>query len=249
MKLIVLLLPLLLNQASAQELIKVQKKDYQINQKAGFCLRPLEMMDTIVIHHSETPVTDTPEIINQMHLGRGTPEEPWHMVAYHYVINSPYAGDGLPIPQISEGRPLHYVGAHAGAQAFVKMNPEQKKLWDEGKIKCGKKGEAFSVHPGHVQGENIKANVTTVGVVVIGNYALLSPINPDGYTKEKPHIASENTLDMVARLSCQLQKSFPRIKNIMWHAHYNKEKFCPGDLKDSINKIKSITKRYGCEFN
>lgn len=249
MKFLVLMPLFYMSLASAEGLIKVETYDYQTNDLAGFCTRPLEMIDTIVIHHSETPVTDTPAAINHMHLGRGSKDSPWYMIAYHYVINSPYKGQISPIAQITEARPLSMVGAHAGSEAFVEMDNEQQKLWNADKILCGRKNTPFKKDPLLLREGKIKANVTTIGLVVIGNYGELSPQNLSGYLPAMPNEVSIDTLDMIARLSCQLQKKHPRIKNLKWHSYYHSEKTCPGDLKDSIGKIREMVKEYGCAFN
>lgn len=243
MKFLVFMPLFYIGQASAEVLIKVEQHDYKSNPRAGFCSRPLEMIDSIVIHHSETPVTDTPDQINHMHLGRGTKNSPWYMIAYHYVLNSPYKGQNIPSPKITEGRPLNLVGAHAGSDAYVSMDSEQQKLWEGGKVQCLKDD------PTLIRDGKIKANATTIGLVVVGNYGKLSPQNLSGYLPGMPNEVSSSTLDMIARLSCQLQRKYPRIKNLKWHSYYHSEKTCPGDLKDSIGKMKEMAKEYGCAFN
>ncbi len=249
MKFLVLMPLFYMSLASAEGLIKVESYVYKTNAHAGFCIRPLEMIDTIVIHHSETPVTDTPAFINHMHLGRGSKDSPWYMIAYHYVLNSAYKGQSSPMSQITEGRALNMVGAHAGSDAFVEMDSEQQKLWDAGKILCGKKTVPFKKDPLLLLEGKIKANVTTIGLVVIGNYGEISPQNLSGYLPGMPNEVSVETLDMIARLSCQLQKKHPRIKNLKWHSYYHSEKTCPGDLKSSVGKIVDMAKEYGCAFN
>jgi len=230
------------------DLIEVSKIDYQRNSKASFCTRPLEMVDTVVIHHSETPSTSTPTYINMLHLNRGTPNDPWYMIAYGYVINSPYAGGSIPKPLVTEGRPMEIVGAHAGSNAFVPMDDEQKKLWDEGKIRCGKEGEEPKVDPALVKDGKIKANVTTIGVVINGNYSPYDKRNnPGGYPKNKPRYPTKATQDMIARLACQVQKKHPKVKNIKWHNYYQSTS-CPGTIKNYIGQIKALAKEYGCEF-
>ncbi len=230
------------------ELIKVEKEDYPRNADSSFCTRPLEMIDTVVIHHTETPTTTTPMQINNMHLNRGKPNDPWYMIGYSFLINSPYPGSATPEARVTEGRPLEIVGSHAGAVAFAEMNEEQKQMWDEGKIVCKKSDGTFAVDPNQIKDGKIKANITTIGLGVIGNYAAYSPENPGGYDPEKPRIPSQNTLDMAARLSCQLQKKYPRIKNIKWHKYY-RDTLCPGDLVLHIEEIKTLAKGYGCDFN
>lgn len=229
------------------ELIKISPENYERNTKATFCLRPIEMVDTIVIHHSETSSTTTAAQINQFHLARGTPQDPWYMIAYSYVINAAYSGATTPKSKVTEGRPLGIVGAHAGTNVFIPMDSEQTKLWNEGKVVCGKEGEEPKFDPTLVQQNKIKANVTTIGVVVNGNYSPFSRSNPGGYSKNKPRYPTANTQDMIARLSCQLQKKYPRMTYLRWHNFYH-ETSCPGTIKSYIGQIKTIAKRYGCEF-
>jgi hypothetical protein len=229
------------------ELIKIKKIELEKNSSASFCRRPVEMIDTIVIHHSLTSSTTSAERINDLHLERGTPSDPWYMMGYSYTINSPYPGGSIPKPIVTEGRPLEIVGAHAGSQAFVPMDEEQQKLWDEKKIVCGKENSEFKVDPKMVEDKKIKANVTTIGVVIIGNYEPFSRNNPSGFNPQRERLPSPKTLDMTARLSCQLQKQHPRIKNIKWHSFYNQTN-CPGTIKRYINQIRTLTRKYGCEF-
>lgn len=231
------------------ELVSINKVDYPRNRRASYCKRPVEMVDTIVFHHSETPTSTTPLQINQMHLNRGTAADPWLMVAYSYQVNAPYPGSSTPAVQITEGRPLDLVGAHAGTGVFVPMNADERRMWDEGQIVCGVEGGNFSVDPAQLdRNGNIKANVTTIGVVVIGNYAPFSRDNPNGYRPSKPRYPTAATLDALARLSCQLQKKYPNMKNLKWHSYYHPTS-CPGSIKNYIGQIKTLARGFGCEFN
>ncbi len=230
------------------EYTKIEKVDYQRNPKASFCKRPVDMVDTIVLHHSETPSTDTPQRINEFHLDRGTAADPWYMIAYSYVINSPYPGATSPRMRVTEGRPLDLVGAHAGSNVFVPMDAEQKKMFDDGKITCGKENGDFKVDPTLLRDGKIKANVTTIGLVVIGNYSPFSKSNPNGYSKKNPRYPTKATQDQIARMSCQLQKKHPRMKNIKWHNFYHATS-CPGTIQQYIGQIKALARKYGCEFN
>lgn len=230
------------------ELINIEKIDYQRNKRASFCRRPVEMVDTIVFHHSETPSTTTPTQINQMHLNRGTPTDPWLMVAYSYQVTTPYVGSSTPAPKVTEGRPLDLVGAHAGSDVFVPMNADQRSMWDQGQIVCGVEGGNFAVDPKQVNAAGrIKANVTTIGVVVIGNYAPFARDNPNGYRPSKPRYPTPVLLDQLARLSCQLQKKYPNMKNLKWHNYYHPTT-CPGNIKNYIDQIKTLAKGFGCDF-
>src|SRR6478672_13206608 len=121
------------------------------------------------------------------------------MIAYSYVINSPYAGGSAPRARVTEGRPLDIVGAHAGSNVFIPMNADQKKMWDDGKVTCGKENGDFKVDPTMVQDGKIKANITTIGLVVIGNYSPFSKTNPNGYPKKNPRYPTKQTQDMIAR--------------------------------------------------
>ena len=230
------------------EYVDIEKVDYERNSHASFCKRPIDMVDTIVLHHSETPSTDTPQRINEYHLQRGSSSDPWYMIAYSYTINTPYAGASTPRTRVTEGRPLDIVGAHAGSNVFVPMDDDQKKMWEDGKITCGKEDSTFSVDPSLVKNGRIKANVTTIGLVVIGNYSPFSKHNLNGYPKNKPRYPTKATQDLIARMSCQLQKKHPRMKNIKWHNFYHPTS-CPGNIKQYIGQIKTLARKYGCEFN
>jgi hypothetical protein len=229
------------------EYVTIHKEEYERNSRASFCLRPVEMVDTIVFHHSETPTTTTAQQINDFHLNRGTPEDPWYMIAYSYVVNAPYAGSSTPKMKVTEGRPLEIVGAHAGSNAFIPMDNEQKKLWEEQKVLCGKEGEEAKFDPSFVKDGKIKANVTTLGVVINGNYAPFSRFNPGGYSKRSPRYPTKATQELLGKLSCQLQKKYPRIKYMKWHNYYTPTS-CPGTIKNFVAQIRTHAKRYGCEF-
>lgn len=229
------------------EYTKIEKPVYERNSRASFCKRPVEMVDTIVIHHSETPSTDTPERINNLHLVRGSKNDPWYMIAYSYVINSPYAGGSTPRTRVSEGRPLDIVGAHAGTGIMVPMDDVQKKLWADGKVTCGKEGGEFKVDPKLERNGMITANTSTIGLVVIGNYSPFSKTNPNGYPANKPRYPTLATQDLIARTSCQLQKKYPRMKNIKWHSYYHATS-CPGTIQQYLSQIRTLARKYGCEF-
>lgn len=229
------------------EYATIEKVNYERNSHASFCKRPVDIVDTIVIHHSETPSLTTPEGINDFHLQRGTADDPWYMIAYSYVINSPYPGATLPRARITEGRPIDIVGAHAGSNVFVPMDPEQKKMVDDGLVTCGKEDGEFKFDPTLLKDGKIKANVTTIGLVVIGNYSPFSKTNPNGYPLKKPRYPTKDTQDMVARMSCQLQKKHPRMKFIKWHNFYHPTS-CPGTIKQYIGQIRTLARKYGCEF-
>lgn len=229
------------------ELIDIQKVDYPRNSKASFCKRAPEMVDTIVIHHTAGFETRTPLNINRDHLNQGSAADPWYMAAYSYFVNSSYPGRSNVVPRVTEGRPLDIVGAHAGSNVFVPMDAEQTKMFDSGAVTCGRENEPFSVNASLVQNGQIKANVTTIGVAVIGNYAKFSRQNPSGYSARNPRYPTQQTLNMLGRLACQLQKKYPRMKEIKWHSYYHPTE-CPGTIKSYIGSIKTIARSFGCEF-
>lgn len=224
------------------ELIEVKKVNLKKNLRVEFCRRPEEMLDTIVLHHSETPPNRTPATINQFHLDRG-----WYMSGYSYMVNAAYPGTVSPALSVTEGRPIDIVGSHAGTEAFVTMTPAQQAIWDAGKIVCGLDGGEFKVDPAQLRNGKIKANVTTLGVVVIGNYVPYSRRNPGGYPRSKVRNPTTQTQDAIARLSCQLQKKYPNIKEIKWHNLYNSTD-CPGTIQNFITQIKTMARGYGCDF-
>lgn len=234
------------NSNQVVNLIKLDRPEYPRRPGASFCKRNVDMIDTIVVHHTETPSTEGPLKINSYHLLRGTAADPWYMIAYSFVFNAPYPGNTVPASKAYYGRPLDIVGAHAGSDVFVPMDEFQKELYKNEPIKCGKENEAGEVDPEIIRNGKIKANVTSIGVVAIGNYAKFSRANPTGSNPAK--IPSADLIDMYARLSCQLQKSHPRIKNLAYHDQYHSTS-CPGTLKEYMTQIQTKAKEYGCEFN
>jgi hypothetical protein len=230
------------------EYTTIEKVTYERNTLAKFCRRPAEMVDTIVLHHSETPSIITPEQINNFHLSRGASDDPWYMIAYSYIISAPYPEESTPDIRVAEGRPIDIVGAHAGKGILVPMDSLQKKVWAEGQITCGKENGDFRPDPKLERNGRISANVTTLGIVVIGNYAPFSKLNPTGFPIKKPRLPTKDTQDLIARTSCQLQKKHPRIKYIKWHSFYHSTS-CPGTIKQYLGKIKSLARKYGCTFN
>lgn len=240
--------PILPAQPWPLELIPIQHPDYPRNSRASFCRRPVDMVDTIVLHHTATSSVASAQDINRLHLNEGTAADPWYMVAYSYLVGAAYTGDSRPINSVFEGRPLDIVGAHAGSNVFLPMTETQRQIWDSGQVVCGREGGEFSINNSLVQQGRIKANVTTIGVSVIGNYSPRTAANPLGYNRSRPRLPSVGTIDMIARLSCQLQKKYPNMKSIKWHSQYHSTE-CPGTIRNVVGQIKSKAKGYGCDFN
>lgn len=229
------------------ELIEIEKVEYPRNSRASFCRRPPEMVDTIVIHHTAGFETRSSLDINRDHLNQGSAADPWYMAAYSYFVNSSYAGSSNIRARVTEGRPLDVVGAHAGSNVFVPMDADQRRQFDNGAVTCGKENGTFTSNSTLIQNGKIKANVTSIGVAVIGNYSPFSRQNPSGYSPRRPRNPSQQTLNMLGRLSCQLQKKYPRMKEIKWHSYYHPTE-CPGTIKNYITQIKTIARSFGCEF-
>ncbi len=230
------------------ELIKIQNVNYRKDENAEFCYRPPEIVDTIVLHHSNTSPSVTAYELNDMHIDRSSEGKPWYMIGYSFVVNSAYPGFQQPPTVVSAGRPLNIVGAHAGTNIYVPMSRAQSQAIKDGKVTCGKKGETFAFNSKLVEGNKISANVSTIGVVVVGNYAPYSKrTNPTGFRPGHAIVPSEGTKDAIARTICQLQKQYPRMKSIKWHSYYHSTD-CPGTVKDAISDIISRAKRLGCDF-
>lgn len=228
------------------QLIEIEKVNYPTNPRATYCKRPEDMVDTIVIHHTAGFESRGPLDINREHMNQGSASDPWYMAAYSYFVNASYGGNSNVRARVTEGRPMNIVGAHAGSNVFIPMSDEQKRMFDNGLVTCGKDGQ-FSASPDLVRNGKIKANVTTIGVAVIGNYSPFSRSNPTGYNPRRPRYPTQQTLEMLGKLSCQLQKKYPRMKDIKWHSYYHPTE-CPGTIKNYINQIKTVARRFGCEF-
>jgi len=233
----------------AESLIPIETVDLRRSPRAIFCRRSLQVVDTVVFHHTETPVNTTTEEINQMHLNRGTATDPWLMIGYHFTIHAPYPtqrGTG----RVTQGRPLDLVGAHAGSDAYKAVSAETVKLLqDPANVQCGPaEGPLTTATDTFNASGDVKANVNTVGIAVIGNYAQYHPqTNPSGYPRGRPRWPTASLIDMAARLSCQLQRENPRITKIYWHNYY-KPTSCPGLIRERVAQIKAAARGYGCVF-
>ncbi len=92
------------------------------------------MVDTAVVHHSASDNKETPQDINDtqvvMHENErnsaGEPD-PWYMIAYNYVIKSPYENEAGET-KVYRGRPDKMKGAHAGAYVNLEqVDPQAKR--------------------------------------------------------------------------------------------------------------------------
>ena len=249
--------------------LEIKKTDLETNDgvvKTAVCKRDPAMADTIVIHHTAgNPERETIDTINEMHLNNQDNDGSyWYMIAYHYAVTGGYADDG--ISEVYQARPLEYAGAHAGGQTKG-IDPEIKKIVEESTFECGSEKYGFSKTNGKrlidSNGET-NANYTSIGIVVIGNYApqkgryIKVKGNPDkvfritgneaGYPPDQPRYPNENILTNTAQLVCKLQKEYPRLKYIKPHLFINSATECPGLVKERLGHIIEKAKEYGCDF-
>ena len=232
-----------------EPLIEIQEPYYPRNADASYCRRKTDIVDTIVFHHSQTTTTTTPEDINEMHLERGTAEDPWLMIGYHFTINSPYVDSPRYKTYVSRGRPFHIAGSHAGSDVYSKVTPETKLLLSKkDSVRCGTETGVVSEADDKFNPDGFaKANYTTVAIVLIGNYFVRNQSNPGGYPIGSERFPTARAIDAAARLACQLQKDNPRIQNIKWHSFYRATS-CPAKVRERINAIITQTEKYGCKF-
>jgi hypothetical protein len=230
--------------------VEVIEVDYKVNQGSFYCKRPMDVVDTIVIHHTATSENESPERINEGHLNR-SPDDPWLMIGYHYLVTQKSQRHGL-TPKIYRGRPDNYVGAHAGGEAISREYPEtlKNKLLTK-KISCGRyPGSLHKVNPTLDESGNTRANDTTLAISFIGNFAAFDAVlNPTGYRPvNKVYYPSDESLREAAQLVCQLKNKYPTISKLGYHQQY-KATSCPGSVKMVLGKIKSFAKEYGCSLN
>lgn len=229
-------------------LVTIQTPNLRRRAGAEECRRNVNVADTIVFHHSDTPPSETIEGINDAHLNRYSPRDPWLMIGYHYAIRGPYAG-GTGGSQVYRGRPMNIAGAHAGSDSYRSVSTATRNLLrQENAVQCGVAGGRFTSAADRFQGNRAKANYTTVGVVIIGNYAPLDAQNPGGYPRGRVRYPSSAVIENAGRLACELQRRYPRLTRISYHSAYNYTE-CPGTIRERIENIKAVAARFGCSFN
>lgn len=231
-----------------EPLIPIEQPVLRTNPAAKQCYRNESMVDTIVFHHSSSSPAQSIQTINEGHLNRYSPGDPWHMIGYHYTINAPYAGTSGAI-KVSQGRPFNLSGAHVGSDSYASMSTSTRDLLAKNNsVVCGSPGRPYAVPDDrfNAQGQG-KGNYTTVGVVIIGNYAQRSASNISGYPVGKPRYPSDATIEAAGKLACELQRRHPRITKMSWHNAW-KQTACPGTVKARIEQIKVVARRFGCTF-
>lgn len=235
--------------AAARNLIPVETIPYDRNEEASYCrLDPL-LFDTIVFHHTQTTSTTTAKEINQMHLNRGSPNDPWLMIGYHYVINASYERGPRVNIRVTQGRELSIAGSHAGSLAFSQISPDVRaSLESDNSVLCGKRNAPLQIPGDKFNSQGLaKTNYHTIAVAIIGNYAPRNRDNPGGYPPSNPRYPSLDTIEASARLACQLQMKMPRIKKLSFHGFYRPTS-CPGLIEERLRQIRDKVKEYGCVF-
>ncbi|MFZ4713739.1 MAG: peptidoglycan recognition family protein [Bacteriovoracaceae bacterium] len=228
--------------------MKIGKPTLKRNPKAELCKRDTGMIDTIVFHHTATSPNQTITNINNYQLTQGG-DDPWLMIAYHFTISGAYPGEKTPAANIQAGRPVEIIGSHTGKGTYATPSAEATKVIKDNPPTCGKEGGKFVLDK-KLYGPDgrSRANASTIGVVIIGNYAPYSSKNETGYKKNKPRYPTEDMLIQAAKLSCEIQRQYPSVKFIKWHDFY-KPTGCPGTVEQKIPRIVELTKGYGCDFS
>lgn len=235
-------------QKVVEPLVTIQTPSLRRNTAAEYCRRNEDLVDTVVFHHSGGPSSQTISDINDGHVNRESNGDPWLMIGYHYAINAPYQGS-RGSTSVSQGRPFNIAGAHLGSTSYSSLSTTGRNLLNQNNnIQCGVQGRRFTTPTDRFQNGKGKSNYTTVGVVIIGNYAQVAPHNPGGYRRGSPRYPSASALDTAGRLACEIQRRHPRVTKISWHSAY-KSTDCPGTVKERIQQIKNVARRFGCTFN
>ena len=246
----------------------IYQVEYETNDSNGatHCLRDTDMITTIVLHHTGTRSSLTPIEINNSHLQQssevsGNPpvSEPWYMISYNYLISETFQGATEAEPRVFQGRPPEMKGAHAGAYSARISNAQRRSL-SRRTIQCGNNTDGFQTIPAlHTsqmsRGNYLSGNLDSLGIAVIGNFddvviryidgiPIPSAVNRDNIVSHP----SDQVLEKVAKLSCDLQKRYPSITRIVPHRYF-KETECPAALLLYFDRIKQRTQELGCNFD
>ena len=232
-------------------LIEIEPVDYKRNQGATYCKRDPSIIDTIVIHHTETFPTDTPLDINDMHLDNGPPDDRWLMIGYNFLMNSAYQDCPSCIEtRAYEGRPIDISGAHAGSEVFIKTSAENHLRIAQTGIKCGNEQIGFKDVEDRdlYRGNKVKANHISLGVALIGNYAPFHPLRSvSGYPFRQKRYPSKVAIEGMGKMICELQRQHPNITRVTVHGRLRNTD-CPGTVEEKLDDILAIAKEYGCTF-
>lgn len=268
--------------------LTVEEYDYDnINYDGSYCERDNNMVDTAVIHHTATSNMFTPQDVHNTQVAAhendvdpfGNPD-PWYMIAYNYAITADYSGDNV---NVYEGRPTNLRGAHAGGHVNIdQLDESVREIARNHQIKCGYNDDQ---DPEHIIDRRdsraerkfnrersegfISANMTSIGVSVIGNYMpdMIKKrnggysSNPSGYPRNQGvRYPNDNALKKVGELICKLKREeHPNLRKITDHNFIKIKKAladgtsprgtcCPGTVYYRMQKIKDFAME-ACGFS
>lgn len=253
--------------------IEIEKVDYKNrNFEANFCLRPRELVDTAVIHHSAGRADRHPTQLNDLQVARHEgSSDPLYMIAYNYIVSSSNH-------KAFEGRGAEIQGGHAGGELNLEQIDENiQEMLESNSLQCGRSSSKLQFneisvpdqqlnreHQNNLERGIVNANVTTTGILVTGNFApdiMEGRINPGGYPANgKMLYPDSKTLDAIARLICRLRsKDHPNLRKITDHNYIRIKKSladgtrargtcCPGTIYHRMNAVLEGTKKYCPQF-
>ncbi|MAZ47146.1 MAG: hypothetical protein CME65_01200 [Halobacteriovoraceae bacterium] len=256
---------LLLDRPSLQlgDNTEVELTDYPRNDRAEstYCLRNPDLISMIVIHHTETPSSSTPQYINEIHLDKVSGGEPWYMVGYNYLISESFNPGEVSVVQ---GRPPNIKGAHAGGYT-PPLSAEERAFYADKTIMCGNRHIGFTEVPvlstdlpqhNQMNSEGgLSGNLISYGIAVVGNYAprsyreisgIITPVNL--YASPVTPPVSLDVLRRTATVACDLQKENPNIRTIVPHRYFKYTK-CPGSIMNNLQTIANLAQAQGCQFD
>lgn len=258
-----------------------------INYDGNFCERTPALAETVVIHHSATSSKETPQELHDLQVvtherdrdSAGNPD-PWYMIAYNYLITAPYQGSAKESEVVVyQGRSDQMKGAHAGASINInQLDQGTQELLETEEIKCGWNRDQDPAHSidevssrsmdqmrNQIRQGYISANITSVGVLVVGNYApdiIGRSANPGGYPANGPvRYPSEELLRSSAKLICKMRsENYPNLRKITDHNYIKIKKAiadgtreygscCPGTVYKRMDRLLALTKEECPEYN
>ncbi len=158
--------------------VNIHAPKYETNssdKKATYCIRSEDLVSTIVIHHAASRMS--PKRVNETHLNRGAPNDPWLMVGYNYLVE-----DELPLwrpgykesdeARVYTGRPLRVQGAHAGGRT-PPLTEDEKEFYKDKYVFCGNQHQGFEkkLVLDTLKENTLSGNLTSFGVSDLGDYS------------------------------------------------------------------------------
>ena len=238
----------------------VHQLDYPTNKDKDvtFCRRSTENLKYLVIHHSGTDASTTPEQINNYHINYNN----WYMLGYNYLVSTSFNGAQLDAPQVFTGRPPEMQGAHTGSKSVRLLNRDYFDLKEQTQF-CGNEqvgliaqnmyDYAREIKENKKNQNGVSGNFFSLGIVVIGNYEPIrykkvnGTLVPSNLHTEEVLVPTKEVIQTVGELSCQIQKKFPNIKTIVPHSYF-KNTDCPGRLLQFLKEITDHANSLGCRF-